>query len=140
MYLKLHMIDPVRPRQLGCPSLLGRDSRVRVKKRKRADKKTAQLFLSLCPFWMNFVQKFEMLFAKKVFLNLIQFYHKYKDGRNNTSTSWTFHKLFDEAAEKDLLLFGFKARKNIPGSYIAYHKVASFVTRLVYMHTQNDNL
>ena len=57
------MKDPVRPRQLRCPSLLGRNSRVRVKKRERADKKTAQLFLSLCPFWMNFVQKIEMLFA-----------------------------------------------------------------------------
>ena len=51
------MKNPVRPRQRGCPSLLGRDSRVRVKKRERADKKTAQLFLSLRPIYIMFAQK-----------------------------------------------------------------------------------
>jgi hypothetical protein len=60
------MKDPVRPRQLGCPSLLGRDSRVRVKKRERADKKTAQLFLSLWLILMNFRPKIEMLFIRRL--------------------------------------------------------------------------
>ena len=59
------MKNPVRPRQRGCPSLLGRDSRVRVKKRERADKKTAQLFLSLRPIYITFAQKLRGVLGNK---------------------------------------------------------------------------